>query len=121
MLTRSLQAKRPRLEISAHAPSAIEEKRRALLADETIDKIFMLIDGDANRRPASTEPRSPKLVQLLFPLVREARLSADFAALDHKVDPQAAAIIDQLGLYREVGGDLAELQRALFDEGWRTY
>ncbi|HYJ14154.1 MAG TPA: hypothetical protein VE170_01615, partial [Candidatus Limnocylindria bacterium] len=121
MLNRSLQAHRPRLEISAHAPSAIEEKRRALLADETIDKIFLLIDGDTNRRPSSTQPRSPKLVQLLFPLVHEARLSADLAAFDRKVDPQAAAIIDQLGLYREVSGDLAELQRELFDEGWRAY
>ena len=32
MLTRALQAKRPRLEISAQAAAAIEEKRRALLA-----------------------------------------------------------------------------------------
>ena len=121
MLTRSLQAKRPRLEISAQTPTAIEEKRSALLADETIDKIFLLIDGDSTRRPSSTEPRSSKLVHLLFPLVREARLSSDLTARDRSVEPHAASIIDQLGLYREVSGDLAELQRALFDEGWRAY
>ena len=82
------------MEISAESPTAIEAKRRALLADGTIDKIYLLIDGDSYRRQRSTEPRSPKLVHLLFPLVGEERLNADLTTLDRSVDPQAAAIID---------------------------
>ncbi len=119
MLKRALQKHSDRVEIVASTKAEAEQKKRALLEDKRIERLFELVPAvaykDLKVSPGSQDPR---LVWVVFPLEEEGGVSKGGAAGDHLGFTE---VIEKLGLYHDVSPDLDTLQRSLFEEGWMDF
>ena len=119
MLKRVLQKHSDRIEIVASTKAKAEQRKRALLEDKNVDRLFEIVPADAYKAlKVSPDRQNPKLVSVVFPLVEEGgflKASAEAAQVG------VMEIVEKLGLYQDVNEDLAELQQSLFEEGWRDF
>ena len=118
MLKRALKKDGDRVEIVASTTAQAEQRKRALLEDKNLERLFQLVSADAYKdSKSSSEGQDPKLIWLVFPLEAEGGLSKAGAEGDSDV----MEVVEKLGLYRDVSPDLAALQRSLFEEGWNDF
>jgi hypothetical protein len=119
MLKTALKKQDDRVEIVAATTAQAEQKKRVLIEDKNLERLFQLVSADAYKDlKSSPGSQDPKLVSLVFPLEPEASSSKAGAEGDH-VD--VMEVVGKLGLYRDVSPDLAALQRSLFEEGWTDF
>ncbi len=123
MLTKELQEHGNRVEIVTATSAQAEERKRALLADKNIDQLFQLVSGDSSIESVkdATSDNDGKIVWVNFPLEKEHGGFKAGAVVDHSVGFGVMQVMEQLGLYQDIGEDLAELQRSLFEEGWKDF
>jgi len=91
--------------------------------------VIIPLDEEGNFRPASAAPTLPANVTILSHPEAFRDLSA--AAIRNLLNagkpiaggvaPGVREVIEKLGLYQDVSGDLAKLQESLFEEGWRNF
>ena len=119
MLKRALQKHGDRVEIVASTKAQAEQRKRALLEDKNLERLFQLVSADVYKDlKLSPGGQDPKLAWLVFPL--EAKSSSSKAGAEG--DPLGVMeVVEKLGLYRDVSPDLAALQRSLFEEGWNDF
>ena len=119
MLKRALKKHGDRVEIVASTTAQAEQRKRALLEDKNLERLFQLVSADAYKDlKLSRGGQDPKLAWLVFPL--EAKSSSSKAGTEG--DPLGFMdVVEKLGLYRDVSPDLAALQRSLFEEGWNDF
>ena len=122
MLTKDLQTHADRVEIVAATSAQSEERKRALLADKKVDRLFQLVSGDTYKvLKFSPGNDDPKIAWVIFPLVEESGGFTASAQADPSVGFGAMEVIEKLSLYQDIGDDLAKLQRSLFEEGWKDF
>jgi hypothetical protein len=120
MLRAALQKHSERVEIVAATTTQAEERRRALLENKNIEQLFQIVSTDSYRTLQSSPGSSdPKLVWLTFPL--EDGATSKGPAGDRLAGSGATEVIEKLGLYQDISSDLADLQKSLFEEGWRDF
>jgi uridine phosphorylase len=119
MLKRALQKHGDRIEIVASTKAHAEQRKRTLMDDKNVERLFELVPADAYRGlKVSPDRQNPKLVSVVFPLVGES----DFSKAGAEVDQVGVMeVVEKLGLYQEVNEDLADLQKSLFEEGWTDF
>jgi uridine phosphorylase len=119
MLKRALEKHSDRIEIAASTRAKAEQRKRSLLEDKNVERLYELVPADTYKAlKVSPDRQNPRLVSVLFPLVEERSLlkaSAEAAQVG------VMEIVEKLGLYQDVNEDLAELQQSLFEEGWRDF
>jgi uridine phosphorylase len=120
MLRKALEKHGDRVEIVAATTREVEDRRRALLDNKDIEQLFQLVAA-GSRKDLQPSPgnRHPKLVWLTFPLEDGAPFKGP--VMDHLDGSAATEVIEKLGLYRDISEDLADLQKSLFEEGWRDF
>ena len=119
MLKRALQKHGDRVEIVASTTAQAEQRKRALLEDKNLERLFQLVSADAYKDlKLSPGGQDPKLVWVVFPLEAEGGSSRAGAEGDQLGFDE---VVEKLGLYRDVSPDLATLQRSLFEEGWNEF
>ena len=75
MLKRALQKHADRVEIVASTTAQAEQRKRALLEDKNVERLFQLVPADAYKDlKFSSGSQDPRLVWVVFPLVRRGRL-----------------------------------------------
>ena len=122
MLTKDLQTHADRVEIVAATSAQSEERKRALLADKKVDRLFQIVSGDAYKVLKSSPANGdPKTVWVIFPLVEESGGFTASAQAGQSVGFGAMEVIEKLSLYQDIDDDLAELQKSLFEEGWKAF
>lgn len=94
MVQRALQKYGDRVEVVASASEKGRERRRVLLEDENLAPLVRSVDGGAVGIGEVT---------------------------DDPVDSAAKEVIEKLGLYQDVNQNLADLQKSLFEEGWKDF
>jgi hypothetical protein len=120
MLRAALQKHSERVEIVAASASQAEEKKRALVADKNIDQLFQIVPATSHKESrVSTVSQNSKTVWLTFPLEDGAAFKGP--VMDHLDGSGATEVVEKLGLYQHISGDLADLQKSLFEEGWRDF
>jgi hypothetical protein len=120
MLRQALQNHSDRVEIVAATTAQAEEKKRALVEDKNIDRLFQIVAADSYKELRSSPAgQDPKLAWLTFPL--EDGGSFKGPVTDRSGGFGATEVIQKLGLYQEISADLADLQRSLFEESWRDF
>jgi uridine phosphorylase len=120
MLRKTLEKHGDRVEIEAATTPEVEERRRALLENKTIEQLFQIVAaGSYKDFQPSPGSRHPKLVWLTFPL--EDGAASKGPATDRSGSFGATEIIEKLGLYQDISPELADLQRSLFEESWRDF
>jgi hypothetical protein len=123
MVRKTLQAYGDRVEVLASTPAQTAERSRALLADPNVEQLFHIIGpgplGGLDSIPADYHH---KIVRVLFPLEHEgSALQATRSTTTRgQIISGVKEVIAKLGLYHP-GEDLAELQKSLFEEGWRDF
>jgi hypothetical protein len=120
MVRAALQKHSDRLEIVAANTAQAEEKKRALVEDNNIAQLFQIVPA-ASHKESRVAPMSQdsKTVWLSFPL--EEGANSKNSAVDRSGSFGTTAVIEKLGLYQEISPDLADLQKSLFEEGWRDF
>src|SRR5262245_42114295 len=119
MLQRALEKHGDRIEIAASTKAKAEQRKRSLLEDKNVERLFEFVPADTYEAlKVSPDRQNPRLVSVLFPLVEERSF---FKASGEAAQVGVTEIVEKLGLYQEVNEDLAELQRSLFEEGWRDF
>lgn len=121
MVKQAFQDYGDRVEVLASTPAQTAQRFRALLADPSVDQLFHIIGPQPllNLDPLPAGYPS-KIVPVRFPLEHEG--SFQMRRLTHgQVVSGAQEVIAKLGLYQTVDEDLAELQKLLFEEGWRAF
>jgi nicotinic acid mononucleotide adenylyltransferase/uridine phosphorylase len=91
--------------------------------------VIIPLDEEGNFRPASAAQALPANVMILSHPEAFRTLSATAIRnllnagkpIAGFVDPGVREVIEKLGLYQDVSGDLAKLQASLFEEGWRNF
>ncbi|MGE5302459.1 MAG: hypothetical protein ACM3TN_03965 [Alphaproteobacteria bacterium] len=91
--------------------------------------VVIPLDEEGNFRPASAAPTLPGNVTILSPPEAFRDLSAATIRnllnggkpIAGVVAPGVREVIEKLGLYQDVSGDLAQLQESLFEEGWKNF
>jgi hypothetical protein len=122
MIRKALQKHGERVEVLVSTPVQKEQRKRALLDDPDIERVYQLFGADSYRAlKSSPSDLSPKVAWVVFPLAEEEVSLRDGPAMHAQVDSAVGKVIDKLGLYQEVGADLAHLQRAFFEEGWEAF
>ena len=122
MVTKAFQGYGDRVEILASTPAQTAERARALLADQNVDQLFRIIGPDSDRSLESISADDHhKIVPVTFPLEHNESDFQSIALSDDQTLSGAREVIAKLGLYQPLGEDLAELQRSLFEEGWRDF
>jgi hypothetical protein len=120
MLRKALEKHRDRVEIEAATTPEVEDRRRALLENKEIDQLFQIAAAGSHKDfQPSPGYRHPKLVWLTFPLEEGGVFKG--RVMDHLDGSGATEVIKKLGLYQDISGDLADLQKSLFEEGWRDF
>ena len=115
MLKRALKKYGDRVEIVASTAERAEREKRALLDDRNVERLFQLVPGDADKGLNNfADGPDPRFVAVVFPLVEEGGFLKAGAELHRIGDPGVMEVVEKLGLYEEVGDDLAGLQRSLF-------
>jgi uridine phosphorylase len=140
MVKKELEKYGNRVEVMTATEAQREEKKRALLVDKNLKQLVQFVGDDSDKvlqsAPATHDPRLTSLVLTLVPSAKRSSnmeqprnrssvavkdaFQAD-AVMAPLVDSSANEVIDKLGLYQEVSEDLAPLQKALFEEGWRDF
>ncbi len=122
MLEQALQKYGTRVTIAAATPTERAQRRRDLIGDKNIDQLFQLAGATSYKTlkpaPAGAEH---KLAAVLFPLSEEALSPDELRRPGPSVDRQVNKVISKLGLYQPVSNGLANLQRSLFEEGWKDF
>src|SRR5262245_50400213 len=121
MLKRALEKQSDRIEIAASTRAKAEQRKRSLLEDKTVERLYELIPADTDTYKAlkvSPDGQNPRLVSVVFPVVEERSF---FKASAEAAQVGVMEIVEKLGLYQDVNEDLAELQQSLFEEGWRDF
>lgn len=122
MLTKAFQGYGDRVEILASTPAQIAERVRALLADQNVEQVFRIIGPESDRGLESISAGyDHKIVRVIFPLEQNGSAFQATMLSDDPALSGAREVIAKLGLYQPLGEDLAELQRSLFEEGWRDF
>jgi uridine phosphorylase len=103
MVRKALQPYGDRVEVVASPPPKEEQRRRALLEDNSIE-----LSGEFSDPEAISSTAVQSEIQ-----AREAT--------NVLLDDPVREIIEKLGLYQEVPKDLADLQKSLFQEGWKDF
>ena len=122
MVTRAFQRYGDRVEILASTPAQKAERARALLADQNVERLFHIVapDSDGDLDSISADYHH-KIVRVRFPLEHnESAFQAPMLSDDQALFG-ANEVIAKLGLYQPLAEDLADLQRSLFEEGWRDF
>jgi len=120
MLRKALPDHGDRLEISAANTAQAEAKKRALLEDKNIAQVFQIVSADSYKELGSSPVnQSPKLAWLIFPLEDGAAFKGP--ATDRADGFGPAEVIEKQGLYQDISADVADLQRSLFEESWRSF
>ena len=122
MVTKALQSYGDRVEVLASTPAQIAERARALLDDQNVNRLFQII-GPESRSDLKyiSAAYHHKIVQVIFPLEQKERASRATLLSDGQAVTGVKEVIAKLGLYQPLGEDLAELQRSLFEEGWKDF
>src|SRR5262245_54862230 len=119
MLKRALEKHSDRIEIAASTRAKAEQRKRSLLEDKNVERLFEFVPADTYEAlKVSPDRQNPRLVSVMFPLVEErsfVKASAEATQVG------VMEIVEKLGLYQDVNEDLAELQQSLFEEGWRDF
>jgi uridine phosphorylase len=119
MLKRALEKHSDRVEIVASTRAKAEQRRRSLLEDKNVERLFEFVPADTYEAlKVSPDRQNPRLVSVVFPLVEERNF---FKASAEAAQVGVMEIVEKLGLYQDVNEDLAELQQSLFEEGWRDF
>jgi hypothetical protein len=120
MLRKALEKHGDRVEIVAANTAQAEEKKRALVEDQNIAQLFQIVSADSYKQlRSSSDGHDPKLAWLIFPLEDGAVFKGP--ARDQLGGSGATEVIEKLGLYQDISEDLADLQKSLFEEGWRDF
>jgi uridine phosphorylase len=120
MLRKALDKHSDRVEIVAATTPQAEDRRQALLEDKHVEQLFQIVSaGSYKDLQSSPGSRHPKLVWLRFPLEDGAAFKGP--VMDHLAGSGATEVIEKLGLYQDISEDLADLQKSLFEEGWRDF
>src|SRR5262245_5852823 len=118
MLRRALEKHSDRIEIAASTRAKAEQRKRSLLEDKNVERLYELVPADTYKTlKVFPDGQNPRLVSVVFPLVKERGLKASAEAAQVGV----MEIVEKLGLYQDVNEDLARLQQSLFEEGWRDF
>lgn len=122
MVRRAVQKYGDKIEIHVSTAASRERRKRALLADQKIEQVFQFLDADSYKDLKSSQVgEDPRLSWVVFPLESEAA-PFDVRAVDRgSLNPSVAEIIRTLSLYQGVSNELAELQKSLFEEGWKDF
>jgi hypothetical protein len=120
MLRKALEKHGDRVEIEAATIPEVEDRRRALLENKEIEQLFQIVaTGSHKDFQPSPGSQHPKLVWLTFPLEDGGAFKGP---VTHHLDGSGATeVIEKLGLYQDISEDLADLQKSLFEEGWRDF
>src|SRR5499426_4740295 len=119
MLKRALEKHSDRIEIAASTRAKAEQRKRSLLEDKNVERVFEFVPADTYEAlKVSPDRQNPRLVSVVFPLVEERSI---FKASAEAAQGGVMEIVEKLGLYQDVNEDLAELQQSLFEEGWRDF
>ena len=119
MLRRALQTHSDRIEIIASTRAKAEQRKRNLLDEKRVERLFELVSADTYKAlQVSPDRQNPRLVSVVFPLEEDGFLKAGVEAA---AQVGVMEVVEKLGLYQEVHEDLAELQKSLFEEGWRDF
>jgi len=119
MLQRALEKHSDRIEIAASTRAKAEQKKRSLLEDKTVERLYEFVPADSYEAlKVSPDRQNPRLISVVVPLVEERSF---FKASAEAAQVGVMEIVEKLGLYQEVNEDLAELQQSLFEEGWRDF
>jgi uridine phosphorylase len=119
MLKRALEKHSDRIEIAASTRAKAEQRKRSLLEDKNVERLFEFVPADTYEAlKVSPDRQNPRLVSVVFPLVEERNF---FKASAEAAQVGVMEIVEKLGLYQDVNEDLAELQQSLFEEGWRDF
>jgi len=155
MVKKALQKYRERVEVLAETPAQRQDRIRAILAEQGVERSIQFVSQDAyealqssaanddpnriwviipfddegNFRPANAAQTPPANVTILsHPEAFRTLSAATIRNLVNAgkpiagfVDPGVREVIEKLGLYQDVSGDLAKLQESLFEEGWRNF
>ncbi|HSF59063.1 MAG TPA: hypothetical protein VLD83_13420, partial [Candidatus Binatia bacterium] len=120
MLRKALQDHGDRVEILSATMAQREAKKRALVEDKNIAQVVQIVSANSYRELRSSPVgQDPKLAWLLFPL--EDGAASKGPARDRADGSGAAEVIEKQGLYQDISADLADLQRSLFEESWRSF
>src|SRR5262245_18896885 len=113
MLKRALEKHSDRIEIAASTRAKAEQRKRSLLEDKNVERLFEFVSADTYKAlKVSPDHQSTRLVSVAVPLVEEGsflRASAEAAQVG------VMEIVEKLGLYEDVNEDLAQLQQSLFE------
>jgi uridine phosphorylase len=122
MVKRALSEYGERVQVLAANSREAEAKTRSLLADDAIERLYEFVNADTYNQIRSAPVRgAPKRVTVAFPLESDGGAAAPAGAWAQLVDDAVREVIDRLGLYRPVSADLIDLQKALFQEGWKDF
>src|SRR5262247_93270 len=119
MLKRALEKHSDRIEIAASTRAKAEQRKRSLLEDKNVERLFEFVPADTYEAlKVSPDRQNPRLISVVVPLVEERSF---FKASAEAAQVGVMEIVEKLGLYQDVNEDLAELQQSLFEEGWRDF
>ncbi len=122
MVKRVVQKYGDKIEVYASTAASRELRKRALLADRKTAQVIQFLDADSYKDLKSSRiPSDPRLSLVIFPLEAEPAPFDARAAGKGSVEPSVAEIIRTLSLYQGVSSELAELQKSLFEEGWKDF
>lgn len=122
MVKKALEEHGDRVEVLASTPEQTAERTRALLVDQNVEQLFQLLGPEPPRVFDSIPAgHQTKVVRVLFPLERHGGALNAGRLLDNQIASGAKGVIEKLGLYHPVAEGLADLQKALFEEGWRDF
>ena len=120
MLRKALEKHDDRVEIVAANRAQAEEKKRALVKDQSIAQLFQIVSADSYKElRSSSDGQDPKLAWLIFPLEDGAVFKGP--ARDQLGGSGATEVMEKQGLYQDISADVADLQRSLFEESWRSF
>ena len=119
MLKRALEKHNDRIEIAASTRANVDQRKRSLLEDKNVERLFEFVPADTyGALKVSPDRQNPRLISVVVPLVEERSF---FKAGAEAAQVGVMEIVEKLGLYQDVNEDLAGLQQSLFEEGWRKF
>lgn len=121
MVKKAFQDYQDRVEVLPSTPAQTAQRFRALLADPSVDQLFHIIGPEPllNLDPVPAGYQS-KIIRVRFPLEHENSFQTR-TFLHGQLLSGSQEVIARLGLYQTLDEDLAELQKLLFEEGWRAF
>ena len=122
MVTKALQGYGDRVEVLASTPAQTAERTRALLEDHNVEQLFHIIGPESGTDlKYISAGYDHKTVRVIFPLEHKEGASQATSLSDDQTVSGTKEVIAKLGLYQPLGEDLADLQKSMFEEGWREF